>query len=289
MIAVGSEERILDYQSSKDELLLNQILEEYDKLINHVVWKYKNLGYKAGLEYDDLKHEAVIAFIESVMNYRCGNNKFSTYAYIRMKYQIFNLIKKGFNEPDLSLNQVIDVRSNTRGHNTRQFKDVIGYEDIYSFIESSKMNDMKMDHLREDLFNVLDTLFPSVKHLNYDFISNDNLMSIFNDSSLGKDVLIKYFGLEGISYSYSEIADMKGASKKCIIEIKENALKEIRKSDIGKQLMKKYQGIMIDYWDFEKYRVNPLQPPDKILERNELIDDILLNLLKEGEKNEQEH
>ena len=266
------EEKVLEYQESNNEAILNELFDDHKRLIGSLIWKFRNSAMKVGVDPEDLEQEAWIAFYDAIKKFDNRGSKFSTFSYIVVKYSLVNLIKK-------AIQQIPCIAYDAENEDGWTLGDTIGFVDDYGF-EGEKEETSKLKHLRIDLFTVLDSVFPKSNHSDFSFVGNADLMNMIINGISGRDVLIKHFGLDGITYNYDEIAAEVGVSKQCIIQVEERALNQIRKSEAGKILMKKYENIMVDYWEFEKDKISQIQSPELAIERTEIIDDILIRILK---------
>lgn len=82
----------LTYMISEDEDSFNLLYEKYQLLINKIVNKFYSSLKQYGVDYDDIKQEADIAFFNTIRQYK-DNNLLYTFISISIKNKLLNYSK----------------------------------------------------------------------------------------------------------------------------------------------------------------------------------------------------
>jgi len=86
--------------------------------------------------------------------------------------------------------------------------------------------------------------------------------------------------LKGNPKSFAEIGKQFKLSSSGVQQSEYVAIKQIRKSDVGKELMQKYKWMMINFLEDEKDGISLFSSPEKIVDRMQTIDELLYGILK---------
>lgn len=181
------------------------LYDKYKSLIEYKASKYKTLGKKVGLEFNDLVQEGMIGLSEAIRNFRDNKDaKFSSFANVCIERQIMSVIaystrkKHSFLNDSCSLDSKIDDTGKT-------LSDLLFDENI------DPSNKMLIEEEKEILYSLV-----------YGKMSNFEK---------------KVFELKLLGVSYKEIANILGKSYKSVdsalqrIKVKvKNAVDDYKKS-----------------------------------------------------------
>lgn len=285
-----NEELVKEYQEGNYSAL-DELIQKNTGLVKYFANKYCGVASKALLDFDDLEQEGWIAFIKAVEKYSFDTEepvKFISYAGEVIKGIMLNFInrnisrvKKSDSTSDpivmYSLNNVV---SEDDDRNLEELLADKNSEQPFLEVDEEIDNDI----LRQDLYEVLNSVFGKETEFNgedFSFMDVNYLTFKLKNGITGREVLILHYGLEGKPQSIEQIGKKFNVSHQYVQQIEFGAIKKIRNSEEGKALMKKYRWKIACSLEHEKTKVNQFASPDMVLERMEIIDDLLHAILKE--------
>lgn len=285
-----NEELVKAYQEGNYSAL-DELIQKNKGLVKYFANKFCGVASKALLDFDDLEQEGWIAFIKAVEKYRFDTEepvKFSYYAGEVIKGIMLNFInrnisrvKKSDSTSDLiimhSLNNVVSEDDD------RNLEELLADESSEQpFLEIDEEIDNEI--LRQDLYEVLDSVFGKETEFNgedFSFMDVNYLTFKLKNGITGREVLILHYGLEGKPQSIEQISKKFNVSYPYVQQIEFGAIKKIRNSEEGKALMKKYQWKVLSSLEHDRDKINKFASPDTVLERMEIVDDLLYKILKQ--------
>lgn len=103
----------------------NILYDKYKKIIDIKVNKYKNLGKRVGLEYNDLFQEGMVGLSEAVRNYKDNKDtKFASFANVCIERQILSVLSSAQRKKHFFLNDSCSLDSSI-DDNGRTLLDVL--------------------------------------------------------------------------------------------------------------------------------------------------------------------
>ena len=177
-------------ESSEDAS--NILYNKYKGIIDIKVNKYKNLGKKVGLEYNDLFQEGMVGLSEAIKNYKDNRDtKFASFANVCIERQILSVLSSAQRKK-------------------------------HSFLNDSCSLDSSIDENGRTLLDVLldDTFDPSIK------VENDEERELLYNSIYKEmsDFERNVFDLKVLGLEYKEIAALLDKSYKSV----DSALQRIK-------------------------------------------------------------
>ncbi len=187
-----NDQELLYLICESNEDAANILYDKYKGIIDMKANKYKNLGKKVGLEYNDLFQEGMVGLSEAIKNYKDNKDtKFVSFANVCIERQILSVLSSAQRKKHYFLNDScsLDVTIDEKGRTL-------------------------LDVLLDDTFN------PSVKVENDE--ARENLYnSIYKEMS---DFERSVFDLKILGLEYKEIASLLDKSYKSV----DSALQRIR-------------------------------------------------------------
>ncbi|MCC5910151.1 MAG: sigma-70 family RNA polymerase sigma factor [Clostridiaceae bacterium] len=264
-----NEELVKEYREGDNEAL-DQLIQKNTGLVKYFANKYCGIAQNTSLEYEDLEQEGWIAFIDAIEKYEFNEDEpvlFSTYAGMRVKYKILTYLNRNIcrtKKSDISSEPVTmcSINQLLPGTEDMTLEDSIcdeSAEEPFRLIEEEIDNGI----LRQDLIYLIETV-------------------LGRGPGPLRNILIMHYGLRGKPMSFNKIGERFKMSGSRIQQIEFDALKKIRNSEEGKELMKKYKWMLFNHLDREKeFILKENSSPEHIVERIESIDELLFGILKE--------
>ena len=285
-----NEELVKAYQEGNHSAL-DELIKKNTGLVKYFAYKYCGVASKALIDFDDLEQEGWIAFIKAVEKYRFDTEepvKFSKYAGEAMKYGMLRFlncnisrVKKSDSTSDwIKIHSINEVVSEDDDRNLEELLADESSEQPFLEVDEEIDNEI----LRQDLYEVLDSVFGKETEFNgedFSFMDVNYLTFKLKNSITGREVLILHYGLEGKPQSMEQIGKKFNVSHQYVQQIEFGAIKKIRNSEAGKALMKKYQWKVLSSLEHERNKINKFASPDNILEKMEIVDDLLYKILKQ--------
>lgn len=187
-----NDQELLYLICESNEDATNILYDKYKKIIDIKVNKYKNLGKKVGLEYNDLFQEGMVGLSEAIRNYKDNKDtKFASFANVCIERQILSVLSSAQRKK-------------------------------HSFLNDSCSLDSSIDENGRTLLDILldDTFDPSVK------VENDEEKDLLYNSIYKEmsDFERNVFDLKVLGLEYKEIAALLDKSYKSV----DSALQRIR-------------------------------------------------------------
>lgn len=114
----------LAYMVNESEESFEILYEKYKYLIKKLVLKYYNLYKKYGIEYDELKQEADIAFYKMVEQYR-DSNLFYTFFNVSINNRLLNYSKLFFTKKNQFNKNAISIFQSLNNEDDLNYIDII--------------------------------------------------------------------------------------------------------------------------------------------------------------------
>lgn len=183
-----NEKELIEKAKDKSNEAIKELLMMYGNLIEFKISKY----YIAGMDLDDLRQEAKIAFLDGVNSYDEGRGNFSSFIALCIDRHFINLIQNSKRQKNMALNSAISMQTQFGDDESLEVKDKI---------ESSTLSPEEIALKRENL--------------------NESFMNVYNMlSEFEKKVFLQY--VEG--FEIGEIANNLGAEYKVV----DNAMQRIK-------------------------------------------------------------
>lgn len=187
-----NDQELLYLICESNEDATNILYDKYKKIIDMKVNKYKTLGKRVGLEYNDLFQEGMVGLSEAIKNYKDNRDtKFASFANVCIERQILSVLSYAQRKK-------------------------------HSFLNDSCSLDSSIDETGRTLLDVLldDTFDPSVK------VENDEEKDLLYNSMYKEmsDFERNVFDLKVLGLEYKEIAALLDKSYKSV----DSALQRIR-------------------------------------------------------------
>lgn len=297
-----NEELVQEYQNGNHQAL-DELINQNNGLVYYFANKYLPLCPKTTMDMDDLLQEGWIGLVDAAKKYDPNKpleqeeaepicleveeeNKtvmFSSYAGRSIQNNMLRAINRSiprmkksdtYSEPIM----VNSVNAFLPGSDDTTLEEMLPDEEsMESYKEIEEDFDNKL--LRKDLIQLLDSVFGSEFRFNgIDFNGVNNVKSLFykvRDGINAKEVLLLHYGLFGKEMSYREIGKLVGLTGSRIEQIEFSGIKRIRKSELGKEFMTKYEVDYVDELLFRKEKINKFRSPERILDGIESIDNLL--------------
>ena len=186
-----NDQELLYLICESNEDATNILYDKYKKIIDMKVNKYKTLGKRVGLEYNDLFQEGMVGLSEAINSYKDSKeSKFSSFANICIDRQLFSLLAKAKRKK-------------------------------HDFLNESYSLDLQV----ADGINMLDHLFVDNEDLSVKLEREETANNLYNSICEGLSTFEKMvFDLKIAGFEYNEIAKLLDKSYKSV----DSALQRIR-------------------------------------------------------------
>ncbi|WP_157882744.1 hypothetical protein [Thermoclostridium stercorarium] len=87
--------------------------------------------------------------------------------------------------------------------------------------------------------------------------------------------------MKGKERTFEQIGKIFKVTWQSVQQAEFAAIKKIRNSQEGKELMKKYQWQVLNSFEHNRDKINQFASPDVVLERMETLDELLYGVLKQ--------
>lgn len=263
-----NEELIKKYQEGNHSAL-DELIIQNEKIVKFFANKYYGIASRALVDFDDLVQEGWIAFIKAVEKYRFDTEqpiKFTSYASEVIKYRMLNFINRNIfrvkksdsNSEQIKICSISKTISGTDDMTIEETIEDEQSEEPFTLIEDEIDNEI----LRQDLFDVIYTV-------------------LGKGVGLVRNVLIMHYGLKGKERTFEQIGKIFKVTWQSVQQAEFAAIKKIRNSQEGKELMKKYQWQVLNSFEHNRDKINQFASPDVVLERMETLDELLYGVLKQ--------
>lgn len=263
-----NEELVKEYQNGNLSML-EVLIKKNENLVKYFANKYSGVAKKASLEFNDLVQEGWIAFLDAVEKYQYNDDEpvlFSTYAGMRIRYRILNTLnssicrkkKRDVTSEEINICSISEAMHGTDDMTIEETLSDEQSEEVFMMVEDEIDNKI----LRQDLFHVIETV-------------------LGKGAGLVRNVLIMHYGLKGKERTFEQIGKIFKVTWQSVQQAEFAAIKKIRNSQEGKELMKKYQWQVLNSFEHNRDKINQFASPDVVLERMETLDELLYGVLKQ--------
>ncbi|KAB3527114.1 sigma-70 family RNA polymerase sigma factor [Alkaliphilus serpentinus] len=240
---------ITEYRNGSQSALA-EIFELCEPMAKSMSKKYWSIAMKRNFLFEDLKQEAYIGLLGAINNFQIKeNNDFVAYALTAMNYSILVYIRN-------NSNRIVKTNVN------KGFADMVSMNKTLSESTDTTLGEMLTDEDQEAEFFEIEKLIDNeilkknVQNMLHDIINDDSEISLLND----------IYGLNGITYSLSEICERNQISMKELIFKERMMILQIRNKPRIENYLEKF-----DYHCKEAYKYGVQRFNDTRISSTEFI------------------